>query len=230
MAQATQEPLGIPFFSIKSGETHHCKLEPTIAAYINSSDMGINASRDQDYGWRLDPEWVRKIRAFKKDALQMQILTNKNGGQKPTTTQILYYIYGQQLARFYETEEENENPFEEAYLQAISSGSTIRSAADVSGMPLALADFKAATDGTDDEDLQDLIDDAVTDSDEDEPKKLTPEEQKAEDDALLAEMEAEEAKARAAGAKSLAEVEAEEKAAKEAEAKKQTKSKSNQQK
>ena len=91
-----QEPQGIGFFSIKTGETHYCKLEPTIQAYINSSDLGINASRGQDYGWRLDPEWIKKVKAFRRDATQMSILTAKNQGQKPTTVQILYYLYGEQ--------------------------------------------------------------------------------------------------------------------------------------
>ena len=54
-----EEPKGISFFSIRTGETHYGKLEPTIAAYLNSSDLGINASRGQDYGWRLSPEWVQ---------------------------------------------------------------------------------------------------------------------------------------------------------------------------
>lgn len=167
------EPEGIPFFSIKSGETHHCKLEPTIAAYINSSDMGINASRDQDYGWRLDPEWVRKIRAFKRDSLQMSILTAKNSGQKPNATQILYYIYGEQLARYYESQEEFENPFEEAYLAAIASGSSVKDAADKAGMPQALADFRATV-GDEDDDLSDLIDDTIVADEEAAPATETP--------------------------------------------------------
>lgn len=163
MNETTQEPLGIPFFSIKTGETHYGKLEPTISAYINSSDMGINASRGQDYGWRLAPEWVKKVRDFKRDRTQMSILTSKNQGQKPTTTQILYYMYGEQLAAYYEAEEENENPFEDEYLAAINSGATPRDARVISGMPQALADFQT---DEDDDDIADLIDEVI---DEDEP-------------------------------------------------------------
>src|ERR1035437_2519120 len=107
-----KEPAGIAFFSLKTGETHYGKLEPTIQAYINSSDMGINASRGQDFGWRLDAEWVKRVRAFRRDRTQMAILTAKNQGNKPTTTQILYYIYGEELANYYEEQEEHENPFE----------------------------------------------------------------------------------------------------------------------
>lgn len=153
-----QEPAGIAFFSVKSGETHYCKLEPTIQAYINSSDMGINASRGQDYGWRLDPTWVKRVRAFRRDSLQMSILTAKNDGRKPTTTQILYYLYGQELADFYEAQEENENPFEEEYQRRISSGDIpATEAAPEPALPQALADFQDAQ-PDDDDDLSDLVD------------------------------------------------------------------------
>lgn len=119
-----EEPKGIPFFNVKSGETHYLKLEPAIAAYINSSDMGINASRDQDFGWKLGAEWVKKVKAFRRNNSEMAILTAKNGGNKPTTVQILYAMYGEQLRAYEEEVEEHENPFEEQYLQDIASGST----------------------------------------------------------------------------------------------------------
>jgi len=171
--QIVEEPQGIPFFSVKTGETHWGKLEPTISAYINSSDMGINASRGQDYGWRLAPEWVKKVRAFKRDRTAMSILTSKNDGRKPTTTQILYFMYGEELANYFEELEENENPFEEQYLAAINSGASIHQAAETSGMPKALADFRATAD---DDDMADLIDDVLEEDDEpatsvDEPKQ-----------------------------------------------------------
>lgn len=159
-----QEPQGIPFYSIKTGETHFCKLEPTISAYINSSDMGINASRGQDYGWRLHPDWVKKVRDFKRDRTSMSILTAKNDGRKPTTTQILYYMYGEELANYYEEMEEHENPFEDAYLAAINSGLPMQAAVEESGMPQALADFRA----TEGDDMADLIDDVMDDEDDDE--------------------------------------------------------------
>lgn len=120
--KVTEEPKGIAFYSVKTDETHYCKLEPTIQAYINSSDMGINASRGQDFGWRLAPEWVKQVKAFRRDTTQMQILTARNGGQKPTTVQILYHLYGEELRAFQEDQDENENPFEEQYQRDISTG------------------------------------------------------------------------------------------------------------
>lgn len=116
-----EEPKGIGFFNIKSGDTHHAKIEPTIAAYINSSDMGINASRGQDYGWRLEPDWVKRVKAFRRDTMQMQILSARSNGQKPTTVQILYYLYGEELRAYNEDLEEHENPFEEQYQKDIAN-------------------------------------------------------------------------------------------------------------
>jgi len=167
MSEVTiNEPEGISFFSIRTGETHYCKLEPTIAAYINSSDMGINASRGQDYGWRLSEKWVKKVRAFKRNPVQMSILTSKNGGQKPTLVQILYYMYGEQLQAYFEAQEDNENPFEEQYLEAINRrGGSGAEPTPKPELPQALADFQALEE--DEDDMSNLIDEVIT---EDEPE------------------------------------------------------------
>lgn len=172
------EPLGIDFYNVKSGETHYAKLEPTIAAYINSSDMGVNASRGQNFGWKLGAEWVNAVRNFRRDRVQMSILTAKNGGQKPTTVQVLYHLYGEQLQAYEEEVEENENPFEEQYQRDVAAGRKARKAPTV-----------AAPD-----DIADLVDDPLDEDDDDDtpPTLLTPEEQAAADEIALAEMEAEE--------------------------------------
>lgn len=116
-------PKGIEFFNIKSGDTHYCRLEATIQAYINSSDMGINASRGQDFGWRLAPSWVQKVREFRKDENKMANLGAKlrlEEDQSPSLIQILYAIYGAQLRAARVASEEYENPYEEEYLQKIN--------------------------------------------------------------------------------------------------------------
>lgn len=164
-----EEPKGIPFFSIATGETHYCKLEPTIAAYINSSDMGINASRGQDYGWRLGADWVKRIRAFKRDRNQVSILTAKNSGQKPTTVQILYHLYGEELAEYFESMEEFENPYEEQYRDSIAGGGAVKTE-DGKIIPAALADF-LNEDIEDEDDITDLIDDAVVEDELDGAKQ-----------------------------------------------------------
>ncbi len=119
MAQI-KEPQGVGFFNIKSGDTHYCKLEPTIAAYINSSDLGINATRGQDKGWRLAPEWVKKVRQFKADDRKMEELSKGYGGNTPSTTQILRAIYSEELRSYEVAKQEGDAPYEEQYLQDIS--------------------------------------------------------------------------------------------------------------
>lgn len=116
-----QKPQGISFFNIKSGETHYARLEPTIQAYINSSDMGINASRDQDFGWRLGKEWVQAVRDFRRDDTKMALITTKNGGEKVSTTQILYAIYGEQMRNYRQAVDDDATPFEEQYLSDIKA-------------------------------------------------------------------------------------------------------------
>lgn len=114
------EPKGIAFYSVKTDETRYAKLEPQIQGYINSSDLGINASRGQDFGWKLAPEWVEKVKAFRRDENKMERLISRNGGQKVTTVQILYAIYGEQVRNYEQAKEDESSPFEEKYQQAIS--------------------------------------------------------------------------------------------------------------
>lgn len=163
-----QEPEGIAFYNVKSGETHYAKLEPTIAAYINSSDMGINASRDQDFGWKLGADWVKRVRDFRRDTLQMQILTSKNSGQKPNTVQILYYLYGEDLRAYEEEVVENENPYEDEYQRQINEGKT---EAPKAAKPKAAPKPEVPADDTDD--ISDLIDDAIVEDEQAAPAQPT---------------------------------------------------------
>lgn len=164
-----QEPKGIAFYNVKSGETHYAKLEPTIAAYINSSDMGINASRDQDFGWKLGADWVKRVRDFRRDTLQMQILTSKNSGQKPSTVQILYYLYGEELRAYEEEVVENENPYEDEYQRQIAEGKTTPAAK--TSKPKAAPKPEVPADDADD--ISDLIDDAIVEDEQAAPAQPT---------------------------------------------------------
>lgn len=133
--QEVKEPQGIGFFNVKSGDTHYCKLEPTIAAYINSSDMGINASRGQDFGWKLAPEWVRRVKDFRRDRMQMQMLAASHGGQKPTTVQILYHLYSEDMRAYEEEVDENEAPFADQYQRDIADKPSEPVAAEPASLP-----------------------------------------------------------------------------------------------
>lgn len=116
-----EEPKGIGFYNVKSGETRYAKSTAQIQGYINSSDMGINASRGQDFNWRLDPEWVKKVKAYRRNGTRMALLAAKNGGKSPTTVQILYAAYAGEVRQAREMVDEDDKPFEEEYLQNISS-------------------------------------------------------------------------------------------------------------
>lgn len=117
-----EQPKGIGFYSINTGETRYAQLDAQIQAYINSSDLGINASRGQDFGWRLSPDWVKMVRAFRADETKMDNLAAKlrlEDDQLPSLTQILYALYGQQLRAAKSANRAKEKPFEQEYLSAI---------------------------------------------------------------------------------------------------------------
>ncbi len=118
-----EEPKGIAFYNTKSDETRYAKTEPQIQAYINSSDMGINASRGQDFKWKLHPDWVHKVRDFRRDENKMSNLAARlrlPDDIAPNTMQVLYAIYGQQIRAFRGRKSEESTPFEEKYLQDIA--------------------------------------------------------------------------------------------------------------
>jgi len=119
-AQEDKRPEGIGFYNIQSGETLYAKTEPQIQGFINSSDLGINASRGQDFKWRIHPEWVKAIRAFRANEAKMSLLMANNSGQPPSDPQVLYAIYGEQLRQYEQKQEDNSTPYEEEYLKAIS--------------------------------------------------------------------------------------------------------------
>lgn len=56
----------IKFFNVRSGETVEATTEPMIAAYFNSSDQNPNGLV-QDFGWRLAPETLKRVRAIQED-------------------------------------------------------------------------------------------------------------------------------------------------------------------
>lgn len=116
-------PKGVSFYNTKSGETRYAKSSAQIQAYVNSSNMGINASRGQDYGWKLGAEWVKRIRRFREDEDKMDTLAAKlrlDDGVSPSDMQIILYIYGRQIRAYARRKGENEETFEQQYLQDVN--------------------------------------------------------------------------------------------------------------
>lgn len=59
--------MAISFYNIKSKEVRVATSEPMIAAYLNSSNMGPNTFQGQDFGWRLAPEIVVRMKNIKSN-------------------------------------------------------------------------------------------------------------------------------------------------------------------
>lgn len=67
----------IKFFNVNNQETRTAETEPMLSAFWNSSDRGPNASRGQDFGWRLAAETVVELNRIKKDpTIRSQIAQN----------------------------------------------------------------------------------------------------------------------------------------------------------
>jgi hypothetical protein len=69
----------ITFFNEKSGETVSLSTEPQVTAFVNSSDMSINASQGQDMGWRLDVDDKLRIEDMRTNPTVVQNLAQKRG-------------------------------------------------------------------------------------------------------------------------------------------------------
>lgn len=68
---------GIKFFNINTNESVTLELQPQIAAFINSSNLGVNATRGMDKGWRIAPELVVEVEVFRDDMSRMRQLSER---------------------------------------------------------------------------------------------------------------------------------------------------------
>lgn len=112
-------PNGVPFYNISSDETHYAKLPATISAYINSSDMGVNASKGQDYKWRLAPEWVKRLRQFRQSTSSMRALRIELGHDEISDINILNHLYSEQVRAWHEAQQQEETPYLDKYLDQV---------------------------------------------------------------------------------------------------------------
>jgi hypothetical protein len=68
--------VGIEFFNVNSGEKRVADSEALITAFYNSSNLHVNAMVGQDFGWRLAPATVKRMRDIRDDdALMDRIVT-----------------------------------------------------------------------------------------------------------------------------------------------------------
>lgn len=66
--------MAIKFTNIRSGEVKVATEEPMIAAYYNSGDSHPNAQGGQDFGWRLAPETVKRMKEVKANPQNMNTI------------------------------------------------------------------------------------------------------------------------------------------------------------
>lgn len=69
----------IEFVNIKSGERVKLEDPHHIGAYLNSSDLGVNSNKGQDFGWRLAPEIVVRIEEMSQDGELLDKLATRLG-------------------------------------------------------------------------------------------------------------------------------------------------------
>lgn len=69
--------MAIKFFNIHSGETRVADTPELIAGFMNSSDLGVNARVGQDFGWRVSPEEVAKMRILRNDQVTLERISQR---------------------------------------------------------------------------------------------------------------------------------------------------------
>lgn len=123
----------ITFYNTKTGETRVVATSPEdvpnaddfderyveakIAALYNSSDLGVNARAGQDFGWKLAPAMVKRLREIRRDSeLTRRIAaTFAVPEENLEDSNILYYIAREDARDARRKAESEETDHEKAY-------------------------------------------------------------------------------------------------------------------
>lgn len=137
----------IKFVNIKSGE--EVSFEGTadrnlrsaqIDSYVNSSNMGVNANKGQDFAWRLDPEVAAEFDEIKADFSRLETISKAIGvtPENVTDGQILSYMVSVELSKdsAKRAKVENVSTYEEDYRQKVSNAKKRRSGGSVQEKPV----------------------------------------------------------------------------------------------
>lgn len=73
--------MAISFYNEKTGETVTLTRSPQISAFINSSNLSINASQGQNHGWRVAPADQIRIDKMRQDATTVSRIAGVKGVQ-----------------------------------------------------------------------------------------------------------------------------------------------------
>lgn len=71
--------MSVSFFNIKSGEEVSLDDPAHIAAFVNSSDMGKNSNKGQDFMWRIQPELKAKVDKYSDDTAKLEEVSRRLG-------------------------------------------------------------------------------------------------------------------------------------------------------
>lgn len=84
----------IDLVNIKTGEKVSLKRPHQIGAYINSSNIGVNSNKGQDFGWRLAPNIVVRIDEMASDIDLMEKISARKGipVDEITTIHLVQYL------------------------------------------------------------------------------------------------------------------------------------------
>ena len=128
----------IVFENIETGETVGIRqeeegfmAEAKISALVNSSNMGINAARGQDFGWRLGAEHQATLEEWKEDAQMVEKVSRHTSVAVDDLTDahfLRYMLYIENTeAQPRKMESKNRDDAEQQYrerVRAAASGST----------------------------------------------------------------------------------------------------------
>lgn len=137
----------IKFVNIKSNE--EVSFEGTadrnlrsaqIDAYVNSSNMGVNANKGQDFAWRLDPEVAAEFDDIKSNYTRLKEISDATGvtPENITDGQILSHMVSQELAKdsAKRAKVENVSSYEDEYRQRVNNAKQRKAGVTVQEKPV----------------------------------------------------------------------------------------------
>jgi hypothetical protein len=118
--QRDEPTIGIKFYNINSGETRLATTEALITAFYNSSNLHVNAMVGQDFGWRLAPVTVKRMRDIRDDEIKMDRIVSRfrlTEVGEVTDSHILTYMFQEDLRNAAKDEEAKQNAYAKQYEQ-----------------------------------------------------------------------------------------------------------------
>lgn len=119
----------IEFVNIKSGERVKLTRPHQIGAFINSSDLHVNSTKGQDFGWRLAPSVIVRLDAMRQDVVLLEEISRRTGVpvDELTTIHLVQHIsYEENLAEQAKTmRAEREPEYKKTYeaeIEALKGG------------------------------------------------------------------------------------------------------------